>query len=102
MKLDIQQFLGSSPLVRGTVVNCPDFIAYWRFIPARAGNRPHGLAVENKQPVHPRSCGEQLVNIYERDCPDGSSPLVRGTVLIFDYVDCLSRFIPARAGNRAG
>ena len=50
---------GSSPLVRGTVVNQPDVRTRGRFIPARAGNRNKDWADDIIPSVHPRSCGEQ-------------------------------------------
>ena len=70
---------GSSPRVRGTVL---DFVLVehaGRFIPACAGNRLRlecGLAFIS---VHPRVCGEQMSYGAFRRLATGSSPRVRGT-----------------------
>ena len=49
--------------------------------------------------VHPRGCGEHLVNWLTPDRVTGSSPRVRGTRVDPDAVPILQRFIPAGAGN---
>ena len=50
---------GSSPRVRGTVVECQEGPDTRRFIPACAGNRAKGLPQHIGEVVHPRVCGEQ-------------------------------------------
>ena len=92
---------GSSPRVRGTVGPCLGFNLCGRFIPARAGNSGSVDMVLSDIPVHPRACGEQPRGggMFKRS--DGSSPRVRGTVLLRDCRMGVCRFIPARAGNSA-
>ena len=70
---------GSSPQVRGTPQYKPDRYTPSRFIPAGAGNTPHGERNDVHRAVHPRRCGEHLAwrrKVYQ-----------------------LLRFIPAGAGN---
>ena len=91
---------GSSPRVRGTVVetdNGPDNI---RFIPACAGNRTTTARRCRFKPVHPRVCGEQSKMTFILSSANGSSPRVRGTVCAGVRIPAVSRFIPACAGNR--
>ena len=70
---------GSSPRVRGALLNAPSGCPDLRFIPACAGSAGFLLPVLRARPVHPRVCGER---------PTGESlRLVR------------VRFIPACAGS---
>ena len=92
---------GSSPRVRGTGrirVVFPDVL---RFIPARAGNRDRAADAAFESPVHPRACGEQHRPQLLSHRDSGSSPRVRGTAPDMSVGWHCSRFIPARAGNRA-
>ncbi len=90
---------GSSPRMRGTefIIVPPGQRA--RFIPAHAGNRQRTTASWLRASVHPRACGEQGglemngMKLY------GSSPRMRGTVVLSRRSDRLPRFIPAHAGN---
>ena len=91
---------GSSPRVRGTLNLGVDAWMLRRFIPARAGNAKscrHGMRCCS---VHPRACGERLIqpagghlwSVHPRACGErfskmmrgpgcsGSSPRVRGTL----------------------
>ena len=52
--------------------------------------------------VHPRACGEQTGPSRFDPRNVGSSPRVRGTARPGALGELLFRFIPARAGNRAG
>ena len=92
---------GSSPRVRGTVLENGHGDRILRFIPACAGNRIVTVFRCWRSPVHPRVCGEQR---YLNDSFDpldyaGSSPRVRGTVRDFCSCMVVCRFIPACAGN---
>ena len=92
---------GSSPRVRGTRLRFPRRYQSRRFIPARAGNsfaHEQGMA---PQTVHPRACGELLVEMTMTLPPGGSSPRVRGTLIAPAGKSERDRFIPARAGNSA-
>jgi len=92
--------LGSSPHVRGTAVSSGPLPWWWRFIPARAGNRAVSGRLHKRGTVHPRTCGEQEISPGPFRKPIGSSPHVRGTVLSCSTAIAFMRFIPARAGNR--
>ena len=81
--------IGSSPRVRGTPdQSCSIVVAEFRFIPARAGNSGSLRLIERwgHQPVHPRACGELLVQLRSYCWFSTASAIIR-------------RFIPARAGN---
>jgi len=91
---------GSSPRVRGTVSMGRGGPAPFRFIPARAGNSFRALARTCRLAVHPRACGEQMRTSNATPSMCGSSPRVRGTVLLSCKTFGVQRFIPARAGNR--
>ena len=110
---------GSSPRVRGTLLqpNLPHHCR--RFIPARAGNTWPSPAPSGRRSVHPRACGEHpgrsdlqgFVAVHPRACGEhallrhpawcvrGSSPRVRGTLRAAEGAHSEPRFIPARAGN---
>ena len=70
-----------------------------RFIPACAGNAAVELRGELRMAVHPRVCGERVSGSLTRQMRIGSSPRVRGTRDINAENACISRFIPACAGN---
>ncbi len=70
---------GSSPRVRGTLLDVEGQAKLLRFIPARAGNAAYVDGELDPVKVHPRACGER----------SGSGPA--GAPFF--------RFIPARAGN---
>ena len=71
-----------------------------RFSPARAGNRPSSDVNTDKASVQPRACGEQLAKHMDNMLADGSAPRVRGTGGVAVSAAAISRFSPARAGNR--
>ena len=72
---------GSSPRVRGTVLNKHFLMGQRRFIPACAGNRDALAQWHLHKAVHPRVCGEQRPPRIILFVTLGSSPRVRGTVL---------------------
>ena len=92
---------GSSPRVRGTVLEMKAFTALSRFIPACAGNRASRRRLVMTRSVHPRVCGEQMMEFTEISIAGGSSPRVRGTGLGRARRTPRCRFIPACAGNRS-
>ena len=90
---------GSSPQVRGTLLDALKYVSPGRFIPAGAGNTSISSCLACCLPVHPRRCGEHpTVPTLITDRP-GSSPQVRGTPTFAIYENGGTRFIPAGAGN---
>ena len=73
---------GSSPRVRGTVVWLLLLVLRKRFIPACAGNRISSCPQRKTAAVHPRVCGEQRELETQITLRVGSSPRVRGTVVM--------------------
>ena len=71
--------LGSSPRVRGTRAQRLVLVVDCRFIPACAGNSSDRRHPAQRQPVHPRVCGELANNAVVDARVAGSSPRVRGT-----------------------
>ena len=92
---------GSSPRVRGTVAKVNSWQSMARFIPACAGNSPHGRTPQPQPAVHPRVCGEQSNAGANSIDLNGSSPRVRGTGPLPRNACRVDRFIPACAGNSA-
>ena len=70
-----------------------------RFIPASAGNTPHGQAQRQPFSVHPRIRGEHSSSRKDRRFSGGSSPHPRGTQPGPKQLRGRRRFIPASAGN---
>jgi len=92
-------FHGSSPQARGTV-GLAEFLQHvGRFIPAGAGNGGARLQGAGQNSVHPRRRGERVAGATSYLTYYGSSPQARGTVMLFCFVACDFRFIPAGAGN---
>ena len=90
---------GSSPRLRGTVLDGFVAVFHSRFIPAPAGNRSRGPEPRHQSSVHPRACGEQFGGRDRVSVLTGSSPRLRGTVQPVSRPREESRFIPAPAGN---
>ena len=70
-----------------------------RFIPAFAGNTLFVIVRIAFCAVHPRVCGEHMIHGNMDPTKFGSSPRLRGTLLISSNAGSLRRFIPAFAGN---
>ena len=92
--------IGSSPRLRGTVGSREPHVPLDRFIPAPAGNRGRPGRLRQREPVHPRACGEQTPVRSSNGKIAGSSPRLRGTAVLRLRVAMVPRFIPAPAGNR--
>ena len=90
---------GSSPRVRGTLIEPPAALEYDRIIPARAGNASPPLGLLSWAPDHPRACGERGRSHVSHRLTTGSSPRVRGTPDRRRTRPLPFRIIPARAGN---
>ena len=90
---------GSSPQVRGTSHHGGGVWVRHGLIPAGAGNIIDAQANAGKVRAHPRRCGEHTVRCPKSISPRGSSPQVRGTLLILEAGHQDLRLIPAGAGN---
>ena len=99
IRTSIQCPSGSSPRMRGTGHRGHHRKSLSRFIPAHAGNRNTGPPTGSGQAVHPRACGEQIAVRDHHTRTAGSSPRMRGTVIICGGARRELRFIPAHAGN---
>ena len=90
---------GSSPRVRGKRPVRVGVSAKRRIIPARAGQTPSGIADSSHRADHPRACGANSSTIKSITVPSGSSPRVRGKLVLGVVGLAGSRIIPARAGQ---
>ena len=97
---DVVRADGSSPRVRGTVIECVWDELHRRIIPACAGNRTPADPTARRCTDHPRVCGEQRPPVPLCVIVRGSSPRVRGTVGEHWWDAYAYRIIPACAGNR--
>ena len=93
------QASGSSPLARGTREFHDSMPFRWGLIPARAGNTFIVPSESTVDGAHPRSRGEHLCFLAKLFYLTGSSPLARGTRLMFQTPRWAFGLIPARAGN---
>ena len=92
---------GSSPRVRGTLIE-PEYLASLDgIIPACAGNTLHGVRFGLLYKDHPRVCGEHASLDVDGLSAVGSSPRVRGTPISDNGTVDDSGIIPACAGNTA-
>ena len=91
--------VGSSPRVRGTHLYYGLCVGICRFIPASAGNAGPEASIRTGLTVHPRECGERLHLGRQSPASVGSSPRVRGTLVVSLAAPVGGRFIPASAGN---
>ncbi len=92
-------YRGSSPRVRGTRVPHAIADAGTRIIPAGAGHTrgqgpPSALGSD-----HPRGCGAHPLPAERLEGQAGSSPRVRGTLLLYVRWRHSRRIIPAGAGH---
>ena len=96
---DTDTVRGSSPRMRGTPVGGSGSNPRHRFIPAHAGNSPASSRHGPAWPVHPRACGELNRHSVGSTSETGSSPRMRGTLILATNRQSKRRFIPAHAGN---
>ena len=90
---------GSSPRVRGSPGAALRRGDSLRFIPARAGEPVLWSWTTGIPSVHPRACGGAECPICRPDHNSGSSPRVRGSLVLVRQAELDRRFIPARAGE---
>ena len=93
---------GSSPRVRGKLIEVERSTGDIGLIPARAGKtrRPGGR--RSGVSAHPRACGENDVRRANGQEAVGSSPRVRGKLHAYRPDTTACRLIPARAGKTSG
>jgi len=90
---------GSSPRVRGMLIQAATPLIQVRIIPACAGNARPARRPRPWSPDHPRVCGECLSTANVSDDTPGSSPRVRGMPCRVRRPLRRGRIIPACAGN---
>ena len=94
--------LGSSPLTRGKHADPRRRQEVRGLIPAHAGKTSPWSPFGPVSPAHPRSRGENPVDLHEREAYLGSSPLTRGKPFIVSVHSPKCRLIPAHAGKTSG
>ena len=97
--MTLEDYVGSSPRLRGTAWCYSSCSPCLRFIPAPAGNSWVSRSALVPVTVHPRACGEQVDGRATHKRGDGSSPRLRGTDIPALRPPPGPRFIPAPAGN---
>ncbi len=85
--------------MRGTLAEHTCEFLRLRFIPAHAGNTWSDAHRDSRCRVHPRACGEHVVQGRWITSSSGSSPRMRGTLFEDQEEQTSKRFIPAHAGN---
>ena len=90
---------GSSPLTRGKRTTCGTTHPASRLIPAHAGKTRTTAPVALMSSAHPRSRGENPIDMQASRRAPGSSPLTRGKRLPGLARDRDDRLIPAHAGK---
>ena len=90
---------GSSPQVRGRLGFCSSCLLQIRLIPAGAGQIEVAMAQSMGKSAHPRRCGADQVLLPVGGGAGGSSPQVRGRLIICDARKSSTRLIPAGAGQ---
>ena len=90
---------GSSPRVRGKLIEALGGQVIRRLIPACAGKTESLSKTLGAPPAHPRVCGENVVFSFLGSPPTGSSPRVRGKLVGIVKGAINGRLIPACAGK---
>ncbi len=92
---------GSSPCLRGTPLRQRTRFHQARFIPVLTGNAREKKERISALSVHPRAYGERHYQFGVVISSRGSSPCLRGTLVIVKAVVAFTRFIPVLTGNAA-
>ena len=90
---------GSSPRMRGTLFNVHEIRGGDGIIPAYAGNTSCRSSSTHPARDHPRVCGEHWSTKLPSLLAAGSSPRMRGTLVVQAFGQRLLGIIPAYAGN---
>ena len=93
---------GSSPRVRGKPTSASPYSTTTGLIPACAGKTNCTSGVPPRTGAHPRVCGENPFSTSMAGRGMGSSPRVRGKLLVGEVCSGLRRLIPACAGKTWG
>ena len=93
---------GSSPRVRGKREHGSWLPTIPGLIPACAGKTPSTRATRPCGPAHPRVCGENLAGAGIALVGTGSSPRVRGKLLVHRRHEDGAGLVPACAGKTTG
>ena len=94
----IEEPLGSSPRMRGSLVEVYEKSIRPGIIPAHAGLTVLQEACEGGRGDHPRACGAHNTRTAGACAGTGSSPRMRGSRLCREERGCWLRIIPAHAG----
>ena len=90
---------GSSPRMRGKLVDAPAELGVLRIIPAHAGQTCATSKDGSVGSDHPRACGANRVEFTDIELRYGSSPRMRGKPKSTSALTGLFRIIPAHAGQ---
>ena len=94
-----QNISGSSPRMRGAQFPNVRLRDTGRIIPAYAGTtKRHGINPDSSKD-HPRVCGEHDARNRTLPCWSGSSPRMRGALVMVPTRRSVRRIIPAYAGS---
>ena len=94
-------YAGSSPRMRGKLVAHTRNTLPQRIIPAHAGQTAFGSAPAYAGPDHPRACGANGKTVSHYCWRFGSSPRMRGKLVVCLLCVRFVRIIPAHAGQTA-
>ena len=90
---------GSSPRMRGALIDIKQSKLSCWIIPAYAGSTPRSLGACSPMRDHPRVCGEHLPWLPRQPPRGGSSPRMRGALPLRVVERLRRRIIPAYAGS---
>ena len=90
---------GSSPRMRGKLLDGPRLFARGRLIPAHAGKTTPAKSPASWARAHPRACGENAAQAADSGNGEGSSPRMRGKQEFLLLPPAYRRLIPAHAGK---
>ena len=90
---------GSSPRMRGAPEVAIEYVSHGRIIPADAGSTSSRTWPAGPPRDHPRGCGEHAVHRRSWKLASGSSPRMRGALVLPEHAQADTRIIPADAGS---
>ena len=90
---------GSSPRMRGALINSPGLTICTGIIPADAGSTIACSPDVHENRDHPRGCGEHRLLGETVFCREGSSPRMRGALVLGHGFKPVQGIIPADAGS---